>query len=107
MEAKTIGEMTTEEFFAKFAKLVFCKDAGCAWNEAIPEGHHISFNRDHKPIGEEDLYYGVCSRGEVGLTPRDVSSVSRHNVVTTCDTKSDIHLKGHVDFTKMMPAGGL
>ena len=91
--------------FAKYAKVVYCTDASCAWNVSIPFKKYILHGSKvgYVPF-EKDAFNGVCGRKELGLRPQEIIELHTKHKLTTCSMRSDRSF-GHLDFSRF-PQGG-
>lgn len=97
---------TCELTFRQYAIVVFCDDTKCMWNILIPkEKKYVKHNKDHTPF-PADYAKGICGRKEIHVLPKDfLTKLSRFHV-SSCSTRSDKGISGHMDFSRLLKPDG-
>ena len=79
IENKLPKGMTTEQFNAKYSKVVWCDYYKCIHNEQ-PEGLKRTIatllnNENYKPLGPKDaMIHGVCNKSEIGIKFKELKT---------------------------------
>lgn len=81
--------------FEKFAKVLWCNDTSCLYNLIVKEKHKV--NREQYVGFEDDVFTGICMRGDVALRNRKIVSGHTEHNDTICTVRSDKNNKFHVD----------
>lgn len=93
------------EEYGQYMKVIFCDDDRCLWNKAIETKKFVKNHKDHTPF-PNDYYRGICSRPEVGLRPGTFENRTTKRHFTTCSVRSDRHIEGHLDFSRLLKSDG-
>ena len=94
-----------EELKERYAKIVYCKDEECMWNNDIPFKVFPTTNKAHIPLGEDSYYHGICARPVLGITPQTIETGNLKYDTAVCTFRAQKYIKGHLDFTRF-PQGG-
>ena len=90
----------------RYKKLIYCDDSQCLWNLPIKTSKQILPHKGYRPIGNDYQYNGICARGDVGLSYREMQSRDGNYKVTRCQVRSDRGISGHMDFAKLLQSDG-
>ena len=112
IEDKLPKGMTTEQFNAKYSKVVWCDYYKCIHNEQ-PEGLKRTIatllnNENYKPLGPKDaMIHGVCNKSEIGIKFKELkTSGGIKHKVPECFNAADNKNKGGMDFSKLVQSDG-
>ena len=104
IENKLPKGMTTEQFNAKYSKVVWCDYYKCIHNEQ-PEG----LKRTIATLlnNEDAMIHGVCNKSEIGIKFKELkTSGGIKHKVPECFNAADNKNKGGMDFSKLVQSDG-
>ena len=73
------------------AKLLYCNDLECLYNQKLPYTHQIDKGPNFVPLFKSEGFNGVCTRAEIALARKHINSnakVSEGQVFTECTVRT-------------------